>query len=210
MQLTDALLAFILNLMVVIVIVRGFYYPHQRDKQYVFTLIVFNTLIFFVVGLLKSGELSVGAGFGLFAIFSILRYRTDTIPIREMTYLFILTALGVINALLFNTSSYAEFVLVNVAVIVVLLVLEKGWGFQYDARKVVIYERIDLIRPENHGLLLADLQERLGLPIRRIEIGTLNFLRDTAKISVYYDASAIQTSTVHFTADSLSIGSDSD
>ena len=197
-SLIDLWVSFALNLAVVIVIIRFIYYPQQRDKDYVFTFVAFSTIIFFVIGLMNNTELGIGVGFGLFAIFSILRYRTDTVPIREMTYLFVLIALAVVNSLLFQWQAYVQFALVNVAVIAILYVLERGWGFHYMTRKVITYERIDLIRPENEALLLADLQGRTGLPIERVEIGKINFLRDSAEIVVYYDPRALNTTQVSY------------
>jgi hypothetical protein len=197
----DSLVGFAINFVIVFVIVRFIYYPQQRDKNYVFTFIAFNTIIFFVMGLLNNAEISIGVGFGLFAIFSILRYRTDTIPIREMTYLFIVIALPVLNAVLLDGQQYAELAVVNLVMVGVLYVLERGWGFKYEIRKTVNYERIDMIRPENWSLLVEDLQERTGLPIRRIEIGKLNFLRDSAVIHIYYDASTLDTELVRLTTD---------
>lgn len=197
-SLIDLGVSFALNLAVVIVIIRFIYYPQQRDKDYVFTFVAFSTIIFFVIGLMNNTELGIGVGFGLFAIFSILRYRTDTVPIREMTYLFVLIALAVVNSLLFQWQAYVQFALVNVAVIAILYVLERGWGFHYMTRKVITYERIDLIRPENEALLLADLQARTGLPIERVEIGKINFLRDSAEIVVYYDPRALNTTQVSY------------
>jgi hypothetical protein len=189
-------LGFVVNFAIVIVIVRFIYYPQRRDKDYVFTFIAFNTIIFFVMGLLNNTDISVGVGFGLFAIFSVLRYRTNTIPIREMTYLFVLIALPVLNSVLLGGEDYAEFATVNLATIAVIFVLEQGWGFEYESHKTIIYERIELIRPENWGQLQQDLQERTGLPIKRIEIGRLNFLRDSAEINVYYDSRKLETASV--------------
>ncbi len=197
----EAALAFGLNLAVVIVIVRFIYYPQQRDKNYVFTLFAFNSIVFFVMGLLNGTNIGIEVGFGLFAIFSILRYRTDTIPIREMTYLFTLIALPVVNSILLTNAAYGEFAVVNLATISVLFVLEKGWGFRYEVRKTVVYERVDLVRPENWGLLLDDLRTRTGLPINHLEIGRLNYLRDTAQITIYYDAKAVDTALVGFAVD---------
>ena len=194
--LIDFGLSFVLNLMVVSVIIRFIYYPQQRDKDYVFTLFTFNTIIFFVMGLLNNADLSVGVGFGLFAIFSIMRYRTDTVKIRDMTYLFVLIALAVVNALLIQGQAYAEFFTVNLGVIAVLYTLEKGWGFRYETRKTITYDRIDLIQPERWPELLVDLEERTGLPIKHIEIGSLNFLRDSARITIYCDANAIRNAQV--------------
>lgn len=200
MTFADALAGFALNFIIALVIVRFIYYPQQHDKRYVFTFFVFNTIIFFVMGLLNDAAISVSAGFGLFAIFSILRYRTDTIPIREMTYLFVLIALPMLNSIMLDGGAYPEFAVANLATVAVLFVLERGWGFTYETRKVVIYERIDLIRPERWDDLIADLGVRTGLPIKRIEIGQVNFLRDTAEITIYFDPRAVETSQVRVTA----------
>ena len=197
--------SFLINLAIIIVIVRFIYYPRQRSKDYVFTFFAFNTIIFFVMSLLNDSSLSLGAGFGLFAIFSILRYRTDTIPIREMTYLFIVTALPVINSVLLGTYAYPEFIITNFAVISILYALEKGWGFKYEIRKTIQYERIDMIRPDKWNELLADLEERTGLPIKRIEIGSFNFLRDSARITIYCDSDAIQNSQVSFVSNDVMV-----
>jgi hypothetical protein len=204
----EALASFGLNLAIVIIIVRFIYYPQQRDKNYVFTLITFNTIVFFVMGLLNNANIGVGVGFGLFAIFSILRYRTDTIPIREMTYLFVLIALPVLNSVLLTSAVYAEFAVVNLATIAILFVLEKGWGFQYEARKTIVYERIEMVRPENWSLMLDDLRARTGLPIKRVEIGRLNFLRDSAEITIFYEARSLQTAMVGFSVEPVSVSED--
>lgn len=199
-SLLDLLVGFGLNFAMVFVIVRFIYYPRQRDKDYVFTFFAFNTIIFFVMGLLNSTDISVGVGFGLFAIFSILRYRTDALPIREMTYLFVLIALSVLNSLLIRGQVYGEFAVVNGAVILILFVLERGWGFHYETRKSIVYERIEMIRPENWPQLMDDLRQRTGLPISRIEIGRLDFLRDTAEVRIYYDPRHLKSGAVSFIA----------
>lgn len=187
-MLTDSNLftGFALNVIVALIIVRGIYYPSKPDKNYVITFMAFNTLIFFVMSLLSSIEVSIGAGFGLFAIFSILRYRTDPMPPREITYLFILIGLPIINATLNSGIAWPTLLLVNVAVIAVLYVLERGWGFQYEESKRIVYDRIELIRAEDRDLLLGDLRQRTGLPITRIEVGKLDFLRDSAEIKLFY------------------------
>ena len=183
--LPETLLSFAVNFAVILMLVRFIYYPRQRSKAYVFTFIAFSTVIFFVMRLLNDSAISLGAGFGLFAIFSILRYRTDTIPIREMTYLFVITALSVINSVLLSTYAYTEFLITDLATLSVLFVLEQGWGFDYEIRRTVEYEQIDLIRPEHWPALIADLEQRLGIPINRVEIGRVNFLRDSATLTVY-------------------------
>lgn len=201
---------FALNLLVVFVIVRFIYYPQQHDKNYVFTFFALNAVVYWVVGLMQNSTLSVGAGFGLFAIFSILRYRTDTIPIREMTYLFVLIALPVVNSILISQAMFEQLAAANLALVVMLFALERGWGFTYEARKAITYERIDLIRPENWGALMDDLKARTGLPITRVEIGRLNFLRDSAEIQVYYPSGDIVHPHVRFTTSHHASLSDTD
>ncbi len=186
LTITNLFIGFALNLVVALLIVRGIYYPSKPNKNYIVTFMAFNTLIFFVMSLLTSIELSIGAGFGLFAIFSILRYRTNPMPPRDMTYLFILIGLPIINATLNTGVTWVALVLINIAVISVLYVLEKGWGFQYQESTRIIYDRIELIHEDKRDLLLADLRERTGLPITHVEIGELNFLRDSAEIKLLY------------------------
>ena len=183
----NLLIGFILNLNVAILIVRFIYYPVKQNKNYVFTFLAFNTAIFFVMSVLTSTELSVGVGFGLFGLFSLLRYRTNTMPTREMTYLFIIIALPVMNSILMTNEAWMALLLTNTAVITTLFILERGWGFHYELSQRIIYERIDLIKPEHYDLLLEDLCIRTGLPIKRCEVGNINFLRDTAEIKIYYD-----------------------
>lgn len=183
----NLLAGFAANLVIALIIVRFIYYPVKQNKNYVFTFLAFNTIIFFVMSLLSSIELSVGAGFGLFAIFSVLRYRTNPMPPRDMTYLFILIGLPVINSGLLTSSGWDSLLVANLAIVGVLYVLEQGWGFHYEQSQRIAYERIELIRPENYELLLADLRERTGLPVKRVEIGSINFLKDSADLKIYYD-----------------------
>ncbi|MCB8924310.1 MAG: DUF4956 domain-containing protein [Ardenticatenaceae bacterium] len=183
----NLLTGFVANLAIALLIVRFIYYPVRQNKNYVFTFLAFNTIIFFVMSLLTTIDLSVGAGFGLFAIFSVLRYRTSPMPARDMTYLFVLIGLPVINSGLVANSAWSSLLIVNVAIVAVLYVLEQGWGFHYEQSQRITYERIDLIRPENHNLLLDDLRERTGLPVKRFEIGNINFLKDVADIKIYFD-----------------------
>ena len=176
-----------LNLLVALFIVRFVYYPVTQDKTYVFTFLAFNTVIYFVLGLLTSASLSVGVGFGLFAIFSVLRYRTDEMPIREMTYLFILIALPVMNSVMMSNTALAYLLVANGSVLTVLFALEKGWGFHFAGSKRVMYDRIDLISPAHEDRLLADLRERTGLLVERVEVRRIDFLHDTADLIIYYE-----------------------
>ena len=171
MEFTNLFIGFLINLLIAVFIVRGIYFPAKQNKNYVFTYIAFNSIIYFVMAFLTSSELSLGVGFGLFAIFSILRYRTSTMSTREMTYLFIVIALPVINSILVTDNNWLMMVCVSGAIIAVLYVLEHEWGFHYESSKMVRYEQIELIKPENYLLLLEDLRERIGLPITRAEVG---------------------------------------
>jgi len=183
----DIFTGFFVNLAVALLIVRAIYYPVKQDKNYVFTFLAFNTIIYFVMSFLTSSELSMGVGFGLFAIFSVLRYRTSPMSTREMTYLFIMIALPVMNSALMLQNDWLALLGANVAVVAVLFVLEREWGFHYASTKLIKYERIELIKPENHALLLADLRQRTGLPVKHFEIGMIDFLKDSAELKIYYD-----------------------
>jgi hypothetical protein len=197
---TSALSLFILgaglNLLVALLIVRFIYYPITQDKTYVFTFLAFNTVIYFVLGLLTSAELSVGVGFGLFAIFSVLRYRTDEMPIREMTYLFILIALPVMNSVMISNTALPYLLVANGAVLALLFALEKEWGFRFSGSKRVIYDRIDSDQPGARGArLLADLRERTGLNVERVDVRRIDFLHDTTDLTIYYEAPRMAKAT---------------
>ena len=183
----ELLIGFAANFLIALFIVRFIYYPVKQNKNYVFTFIAFNTVIFFVMSLLTSIELSVGAGFGLFAIFSVLRYRTNPMPARDMTYLFVLIGLPVINAGLLAGAGWSAVVIANVAIVAVLYLLEKGWGFHYEQSQRITYERVDLVKRGNYDLLLEDLRQRTGLAIKRLEIGHIDYLKDATEIKIYYD-----------------------
>lgn len=187
MPLLNLMLGFLFNFVIAIVIVRGIYYPLRHDKNDVFTFIAFNTVIFFVMTFLANAQISVGVGFGLFAIFSVLRYRANAISTRDMTYLFILIALPVMNSVLMSSQDWLSLAATNIIVIAVLFVLEQGWGFRYEGFKQVKYDRIDMLKPEKHALLLDDLRRRTGLPLTRFEIGRINLVDDTVNLYVYFD-----------------------
>jgi hypothetical protein len=184
------LVGFLFNFLIALILVRLIYYPSTHNKRYVFTFLAFNTVIYFVLSFLTSIELSIGAGFGLFAIFSILRYRTDPLPVREMTYLFVIVALPVMNSVSSNMTLWPHMIAANLLVLLVMFILEKEWGFHYENSKQITYEKIELIRPENFSQLKADLETRTGLSIKRINIGRLNFLKDTANVTIYYNPPA--------------------
>lgn len=182
----ELLFKFSIDLVMVFILIRMIYYPIHKKKDYLFTYFMFNILIFFLCILLNSVKLSIGFAFGLFAIFGVLRYRTEQLPIKEMTYLFLVISIGVINSLASKKISIAELAFTNMMILVITTMLERVWLTRHEEFKNVTYEKIELIKPENHDELLADLKERTGLNVERFEIRRIDFLRDTAQIRVYY------------------------
>ncbi|HNW50136.1 MAG TPA: DUF4956 domain-containing protein [Prolixibacteraceae bacterium] len=177
---------FIFNLAVVFVIIRFLYYPMRKRKDYLFTYVLISSVIFLLCFLLDNVKLEIGFALGLFAIFGIIRYRTRQIPIKEMTYLFLVIGISVINALSNKKISYAELFITNLLLILVPFFLEKVMLLRHESSKSINYEKIELIKPENREKLIADLQERTGLIINRVEIGKIDFLKDSARINIYY------------------------
>jgi hypothetical protein len=182
----EMLFKFLVDLVVLYILIRRIYYPIHRKKEYLFTYFLFNIIIFFLCILMNNVKLSMGFAFGLFAIFSILRYRTEQISIKDMTYLFAVITLAVINALVSKKVSIAELVFTNGMILGTTYVLEHLWLTRHEAMKQVIYEKIDLIKPENKEKLWADLGSRLGIKVSRVEIGRIDLLRDTAQLRVFY------------------------
>ena len=174
------------NVTVAFIITRFIYYPKSRNNDYLFTYIMFNLLIFFICIILRNVKLQLGFALGLFAIFSILRYRTRQIPIREMTYLFTIIVVAAINGLANKKVSYAELVFTNIAIIAAVAILDSKWILKRELRKRIRYENINLIHPDKHDELLEDLKARTGINIHRFTVDRINFMRDTARISVYY------------------------
>ncbi|MBL7951925.1 MAG: DUF4956 domain-containing protein [Flavobacteriales bacterium] len=182
----ELLFKFGINTVVLFVLIRLIYYPIHRKKDYLFTYFLFNTLIFFLCVLLNSVKLSIGFAFGLFAIFGVLRYRTEQISIKDMTYLFATISVAVINALASKKVSVAELVFTDGMILLMTYALEHVWLTRHEATKFLIYERIDLIKPQNRTLLFEDLHTRLGVKVSRVEIGKIDLLKDTAELRVYY------------------------
>jgi len=186
-DLTNFLLGFLLNFVVAIVIVRFIYYPRTKDKRFVFTYLTFSTVIYFVVSLMTNITIGIGVGFGLFAIFRIVRYRTEPMPVREMTYLFVLMSLPVMNSSGMLQTAWPQLIIANAAIILVLWLLEKEWGFQYQLPRHVIYEKIELIQASRQTEMIADLEARTGRKVGRVEVGKIDFLKDTADLLVYFN-----------------------
>ena len=180
------IIRFSLNLFFLTAVVKFIYYKRSQKKEYLFTFYLIGIVVFFLCFTLKKYELDLGMALGLFAIFGILRYRTQPLEVREMTYLFVVIGIAVMNGLSNKKMSYAEIIAANSIIVLALYVLERYWAKTEVFSKEVLYETIENIRPENHDLLKADLEKRLGFEIISFEIGKINFLKDVAKVTVYY------------------------
>lgn len=182
----ELVVRFMFNMLVVFIGVRWIYYPRTKRKDYLFTYIIISAVIFLLCFLLDNVKLQLGFALGLFAIFGIIRYRTDAIPIKEMTYLFLVIGVSVINALANKKISYAELIFTNFVILFICFLMEHVFSLKHESTKSILYEKIDLIRSGRRPELIKDLEERTGLKINRIEVGRINFLRDTVKINIFY------------------------
>jgi len=176
----------LINLFFMTLIIRFLYYPISKRKDYLFSYYLIGIIIFFLCFGLKKMEIDNGMGFALFAIFGIIRYRTDAIEIKEMTYLFLIIGMSVINSLASNKVSIAEMAIVNMSLVAITYGLERVWLLKHETRKTVVYERIDLIQPDRMEEMKSDLEMRTGLNINRFEVGKIDFLNDTAQVRIYY------------------------
>ena len=177
---------FFLNLLFVGIIVRFFYYPKSKrgDNFFTFTLIAIS--IFLLIYLLGGVKLKTGFALGLFAIFSIIRYRTEQVAIREMTYLFVIIAVSAINGLVAEEVSFVEMIVANLLFIFWLWLCVSNWFITHLSYKIIKYDNINLITPDKEKELIADLKKRTGLDIVKVEVGGLDFLKDAAIIKMYY------------------------
>lgn len=182
------LLRLAVNMIVLTILIRYFYYEKTRRKDYLFTYYLIGTITFFLCFGLKKLDIDTGMGLGLFAIFGIIRYRTDAIEIKEMTYLFLIIGISVVNSLASKQISIAEMAIINVSVMLLTYILENLWLVKHETRKTINYERIDLIRPEKYDEMKKDLEDRTGIAINRFEIGKIDFLTDTAQVRIFYFA----------------------
>jgi len=201
-SLTELAIRFFINLVVCWILVQFFYYRKSRRRDYYFTFMVFSTAMLLLLYIMGNVEVGVGLTLGLFAIFGVIRYRTETVPIREMTYLFVIIALAAVNGLapvyklVGATSAHPHYALSagtvgimglsNALVILLIWVLESGKMLKHTSAKLVLYDRIELIVPERREELIADLEKRIGIPVSGVEVGHVDFLKDAAFIKVYY------------------------
>lgn len=191
----ELLVRFALNLLVTSTIIGWLYYGKSRRRDYVFTFILISTTVFLLIFLLGNEKLQLGLALGLFAIFGIIRYRTETVPIREMTYLFLIIGISVINGLA-ESVSLAELFMTNILFILMTWVMESSRFMKHVSCKLIKYEKINLITPDKREEMIADIKKRTGLNVTKVEIGHIDFLRDIAFVKVYYQAAKNEVNTV--------------
>ncbi len=184
------ILRFVFNTAAVWVLTHWLYFPKSRRRDYYFTFMLMSISVFFLINLMGGSKIKIEFALGLFAIFGIMRYRTESMPVREMTYLFMIIALSVINGLAANLD-WMQLLGVNLLFILMTFLFENVKVKGSLAVKMVQYDRIELIKPERHDELLADLRERTGLDIVKLEIGGIDFLRDMSVIKIYYHSDEV-------------------
>lgn len=194
-SLLHLLMRFAFNLLITWIIARYCYYVKSQRKDYVLTYMLFGSAMFLLIFLMESVSIQIGMTLGLFAIFGVIRYRTETVPIREMTYLFIFITVAVINGLALNIS-YVELIVANALLILLIFLVEGRQLLRHTSAKLVIYEKINLITPDKRAEMIADLEERLGHKVEKVEVGHVDFLRDVAFVKVYYELAPGETNSV--------------
>lgn len=177
------MIKFLFNMTILFVIIRLLYYPLTRRKDYQFSFFMIGVIIFLLCFLLENVKLQIGFALGLFAVFGILRYRTDLIPIKEMTYLFVVIGISVVNALAGKEVSYIELLVTNLIVLGTLFILE---NLKRELSKVIVYEKLDMIDDTRRDELIKDIETRACLKINRLEVGKIDFMRDIAYIRIFY------------------------
>ena len=211
-SITELAIRFGINLLVCWILVQFFYYRKSRRRDYYFTFMVFSTAMLMLLYIMGNVEIGVGLTLGLFAIFGVIRYRTETVPIREMTYLFVIIALAAMNGLapvyrlagsvtdnphyVLPAGNIAVLVLSNLLVVCLIWILEDERLLKHTSAKLILYDRIELIVPERRAELVADLEKRVGVQIDNLEIGHVDFLRDAAYIKVYYTLEKGENATI--------------
>ena len=185
-SLKSLIFKFGVNILFAFIVIRLIYYRVNRNREFLFSLFLVNITVFFICIILMNVKIKTGVAFGLFAIFSILRFRTTPIPIKEMSFLFVIITIAVINSFTSKKISFAEIVAANIIIIIATYLLERVWLMNKLSNKLIIYEKIELIKGNQHQALIEDLRERTGIDIVKYEIRDINFLRDTAEILIYY------------------------
>jgi hypothetical protein len=195
-SLIEMLIRFAFNFLFIWIIIHKLYFPKSQRKDYYFTFALISVSVFFLIYLLGNVKIKVGFALGLFAIFGIIRYRTESMSVREMTYLFVIIALSVINALAV-TLNYVELLATNLIFIACMAIFERLPWIQHLSEKLVLYDRIELITPDRRADLIDDLNRRLGVKVAKVEVGSVDFLRDSVMLKVFYEAETEQDNTVN-------------
>ena len=177
---------FLINIFFLTALIKYSYYKFSKKADYFFTFYLVGTIVFFLCFTLKKYEIDLGLALGLFAIFGILRYRTDPLKVREMTYLFVVIGLSLINALSNKKMSYTEIFVANSIVVAMAYFLDRYWNQQKTNTKDILYESLEHIRPEHHELLKTELEHKLGFEILSISLGQIDFKAETVKIKIRY------------------------
>lgn len=194
---TRLIIRFLFNAFFVWIIIHLFYYRKSKNKKFYFTFSLISISVFFLIFLLGSGgiKMKMGMALGLFAIFGIIRYRTEIISVREMTYLFVIIAISVINGLSLNLS-YSVLLMANIIFVFAVWFFEGRQSPVKIGTKLILYDRVDNIKPEQYHLLLEEVKERTGLKIINIEVGAINYLQDTVMLKVFYEMPSDATNSV--------------
>ncbi|MDH8701948.1 hypothetical protein M2138_001300 [Dysgonomonadaceae bacterium PH5-43] len=189
------LIRFAANLLVCWIIIQFFYYRKSVRKDYYFTFMLFSCTIFLLLFILQNLSMEFGFALGLFCIFGMIRYRTETVAIREMTYLFVIIGISAVNGLSMDVD-YTTLTVANLLFIAIIWVLESNKFVKHTSTKIVLYEKIALVKPDKHAELIADLKDRTGLDVTKVEVGHIDFLRDVAFLKVYYKVNSDEINTI--------------
>ncbi len=175
-----------INLIAVLILVGLIYYPKHRNKDFIFTFVLFNVINFMICFLLGSAKINMGFAFGLFAIFSIIKYRTIVVSIKDMGYFFVCVALGMLNSLANSNDNFMVVIICNLVILTLTFLLDRLDFINNENVKEIIYDNVELIKPNVREELIADLKERTGLEIHKVEIVSINYLKDIVLLKAFY------------------------
>jgi hypothetical protein len=175
-----------INIVALVLLVSLIYYPKHKNKDFIFTFVIFNIINFMICYLLGSAKIKIGFAFGLFAIFSIIRYRTILVSIKDMGYFFICVALGMLNSLASVKDDFVTLIICNVVILLLTFFLERLDFLKNENSKDILYDKINLIKPQMRTELIEDLSDRTGLPIHRVDIISIDYLKDVASVKAYF------------------------
>ena len=184
-MLENFLLRYALNLLFTFIVVRFIYYPKYRNNDFVFTFFLFNTILFVLCYLLAEADLKFGFAFGLFALFSMFRYRTVTVPIGEMGYFFLVVTLGIINSLA-SLVNLEMLLVANSVLVAMTFLLGRTLSLTHENYQTLNYDNLGLIKPAERAELLKDLADRTGYPIHKVQVVKVDYQRGIAQLRVYY------------------------